>query len=100
MPQQPKIGIRSLTPLWVTILLSIAYVVGSEVYYARSISMNGVSTVRDFFDRFGEPRRVRTVQRDGQSYYEFTGPLPSGFVLATPSAPSAYVFDEQGRFAA
>ena len=82
------------------ILLPVAYVVGSEIYYARSISPHGVSTVRDFFDRFGEPRRVRMVQRDGQSYYEFTGRLPSGFVLATPSAPPAYVFDEQGQFAA
>lgn len=81
-------------------LLPIAYVVGSDVYYVRSNSPHGVSTVRDFFDRFGEPSQVRMVHRDDQSYYEFTGHWPSGFVLATPSAPPAYVFDEQGRFAA
>jgi hypothetical protein len=80
------------------ILLPIAYLVGSEIYYLHSISPHGVSTVRDFFDRFGEPRRVRMVQRDAQSYYEFTGRLPSGLILAAPSAPPAYVFDEQGRF--
>ena len=82
------------------ILLPIAYVVGSEVCYARSISPHDVSSVRDFFSRFGAPPRVRMIQRDGQCYYEFTGRLPAGFVLATPSAPPAYVFDEQGRFVA
>ena len=82
------------------LLLPVAYLVGSEAYYARSISPHGISSVRDFFDRFGEPRHVRMVQRDGQSYYEFTGRLPSRFVLATPSAPPAYVFDQQGHFTA
>ena len=86
---------------WVAvILLPIVYVVCSEVYYARSISPHGISTVRDFLDRFGEPRRVRMVQRDGRSYYEFTGRLPPSYMLVTPSAAPAYVFDEQGRFAA
>lgn len=77
-----------------------AYWVGSEIHYARSISPKGISTVREFFDRFGEPRRIRMVQRDGQSFYEFTGRLPSSWSAAVPSAPPAYVFDEQGRFTA
>ena len=85
---------------WTALVLPIAYVVGSEAYYARSISPHGVSTAREFFERFGEPRRIRMVQRDGQSYYELTRRLPSGFVLATPSAPPVYVFDEQGQFVA
>ncbi len=76
-----------------------AYWIVSEVHYAMSISPRGISTVRDFFDRFGEPRRVRMVQRDGQSYYEFTGQLPSAWSAAVPSAPPAYLFDEQGRLA-
>jgi hypothetical protein len=75
-----------------------AYWLSSEVHYARSISPAGISTVHDFFDRFGEPRRIRMVERDGQSYYEFTGHLPSAWVIALPSDPPAYVFDEQGRF--
>ena len=90
--------LRKIVGCTALILLPIAYLVWSEVYYARSISPDGISTARDFFDRFGEPRWVRMVQRDGQSYYEFAGRLPSGFVLATPSAPAAYVFDDQGRF--
>ena len=57
--------------------LVVGYPVASEIYYHRSISPQGISTVRDFFNRFGEPRRVHMVQRDGQSYYEFTGRLPS-----------------------
>lgn len=91
--------LRKIVGSTALVLLPIAYFVGSEVYYARSISPRGVSTVRDFFDRFGEPRGVRMVQRDGQSYYEFTGGVPSSYVLATPSAPPAYIFDQQGRFA-
>jgi hypothetical protein len=82
------------------ILLPIAYVVGSEVYFARSISPRGVLTVRDFFGRFGEPRRIRMVERDGQTYYEFTGHLPAGLVLATPSAAPAYIFSTNGQFVA
>jgi hypothetical protein len=76
----------------------MGYVIASEIHYARSISPKGVSTVMDFIQRFGEPRRVRMVTHEGRSYYEFTGGLPSRFVLATPSAPPAYVFDDQGRF--
>lgn len=92
--------LRKIVGWKAAVLLPVAYVVGSEVHYSRSISPQGVSTVRDFFERFGEPQGVRRVQHEGQSYLEFTGRLPSGFVLATPSAPPAYVFDEDGRFAA
>jgi hypothetical protein len=92
---------------WREILVTVAiigglaaYWIGSEVHYARSISPKGVSTMRDFFERFGEPPRIRMVQRDGQSYYEFTGLLPSSWSGAVPSAAPAYVFDEQGQFTA
>lgn len=54
--------------------------------------------VKDFVGRFGEPRRIRMVQRDGQDYYEFNGRLPAGCVLATPSAPPAYIFKTNGEF--
>ena len=54
--------------------------------------------VKDFVGRFGEPRRIRVVQRDGQDYYEFNGRLPAGCVLATPSAPPAYIFKTNGEF--
>ena len=74
------------------------YWIGSEIHYLRRISPKGITTVRDFFDRFGEPRRVRMLQREGKSYYEFTGQLPGSWSVAVPSAPPAYVFDEQGQF--
>lgn len=77
-----------------------AYWIGSEIHYARSISPKGVATVRDFFDRFGEPQRIRMVERDGRSFYEFTGHLPSSWSAAVPSSAPAYVFDEQGHFVA
>jgi hypothetical protein len=76
-----------------------AYWIISEVHYARNISPKGVATVHDFFDRFGEPKRIRMVERDGKSYYEFTGQLPGAWSAAVPSAAPAYVFDEQGQFA-
>ena len=96
---QPRF-LRNAVEWTVALLLPLAYLVGSELYYARSISPDGISTVSDFVDRFGEPRRVLRVQHEGQSYYEFTGRLPPVFVLALPSAPPAYVFDEQGQFKA
>ena len=71
--------------------------IGSEVYKERSISPRGVTSARDFFARFGDPQHILMVERNGQSYYEFVGRLPSGMVLAPPSAPPVYFFDEQGR---
>jgi hypothetical protein len=76
------------------------YWIGSEVHYARSISPKGISTVSEFFDRFGEPRCVRMVQRNGQNFYEFTGHLPGLGSAAVPSAAPVYLFDERGRFVA
>jgi hypothetical protein len=83
---------------WAVIILLLGYVIGSEIYYANRISPRGISTVKDFFARFGQPRQIRMVERDGQSYYEFTGGLPGRFLLATPSTPPAYVFDAKGQF--
>lgn len=76
-----------------------AYWLGSEAYYARQISPRGVTTASDFFKRFGEPRSVFILERDGKDYYEFRGFLPPPKLLgAVPSGPPAYVFDEQGHF--
>jgi hypothetical protein len=84
---------------WALLVLPFALWIGAKVYDARSISPRNVATVRDYFDRFGEPRRIQIVQRDGEKYYEFTGELPSTWLLILPSAPPAYIFNEQGLFA-
>ena len=78
-------------------LLVIGYWAGSEAYYARSISPVGVSSVSGYFRRFGEPRRVRQIEREGKRFFEFTGRGPSLPLLAFPSAPPCYVFDADGR---
>jgi hypothetical protein len=75
-----------------------AYWLCSELYYCHRISPEGVATVQDYFDRFGEPRFVRLIQRDGQTYYEFNGHPPPAYVIAMPSGPPAYVFDLDGGF--
>ncbi len=72
----------------------------SEMYYARSISPAGISDAADYVSRFGVPQRIRSVQRDGIKYYEFTGRLPGRWVAAYPSSPPEYLFDEEGRFRA
>jgi hypothetical protein len=79
------------------IALLLGYWIGSEIYYGRSISPRGVSNVGEYFKRFGEPQLIGMLERDGRKYYEFYGRLPSAFILAFPSSPPAYVFDEQGR---
>jgi hypothetical protein len=95
MAIKPRREILGAAAIIVTLL---AYSIGSEIYYRRTISPKGILTVNDFLERFGEPRRIRMVTREGRSYYEFTGHLPSPWLAAVPSAPPAYIFDEQGQF--
>jgi len=70
---------------------------GSELYYASSIRPRGVRTLADHYRRFGEPRRISQVLRDGTNYYELSGRMSSFPLLAFPSAPPAYIYDEGGR---
>jgi hypothetical protein len=91
-------GKREIIGALATIALIAAYWIGSEIYYAHSISPRGISTAGDYLKRFGEPKSIRAVKHGGKDYYEFTGSLPPRFVIALPSSPPVYVFDEQGRF--
>jgi hypothetical protein len=75
-----------------------AYWIGSEIHYSRSISPEGISTVADYFHRFGEPRGVHEIGREGKTYYMLFGRGPSALVFALPSSPPTYVFDDAGRF--
>ncbi len=76
----------------------VAYWIGSEIYYFRSISPNGVSTVADYFHRFGEPRMVHQIERDNRTYYMLSGWGPSALLFALPSSLPTYIFDDAGRF--
>jgi hypothetical protein len=94
MPAQ----LRKFAPTLLVIIILLGYWVGSEIYHARSISPSGISTVADFFQRFGEPRFIRPVHREGNTYYELGGRAPSPSLFVFPSSAPAYIFDEQGRF--
>ncbi len=90
--------LRKILGVSALVLIPITFLVGSEVWYARSVRPDGIATTADFFARFGQPRHVRTVQRGGKMYSEYQGPLPGPFVLAVPSSPSAFIFDDHGNF--
>lgn len=72
--------------------------IGSEIYYARSISPQGVTTVAQYVKRFGDPRSVHQIDRDGKTYFMLFGRGPSLLVFAVPSSPPTYVFDDDGAF--
>ena len=80
------------------VLLLIGAWIASDLYYFRSISPKDISTVADFFQKFGEPRRARALERNGTMYVEFMGRGSRLAVFAMPSAPPVYIFDEKGRF--
>ena len=80
--------------------LLVAWWFGSETLYALRVAPDGITSVRDFVGRFGTPDRVMTVTRDGSTYYELAGPLPSFWMLALPSSAPAYVFNANGQFVA
>jgi hypothetical protein len=67
-----------------------------NVQSRRQMAPTGIVTVRDYFERFGDPRFVRFVNHRGDRYYEFGGPMPALWTL--PSSGPSYIFDEQGRF--
>ena len=84
---------------WGLIAVLPLYWIGSEFFYARSKLPSGVSKISDFYQRFGLPTHVRQLQREGVTHYELSGRLPRlPWMLAFPSSPPAYVFDESGRF--
>lgn len=75
-----------------------AYWIGSEVHYARSISPHGITTVSQYIQRFGDPRFVHQIDRDGKTYFMLFVRAPSPLVFAVPSSPPTYVFDDTGTF--
>lgn len=64
------------------------------------MSPTGITNIAGYFQRFGEPRAIRLVERDGRAHYEFVGRRPEAIWLAMPSGSPAYVFDADGRFVA
>ena len=74
--------LRPRLALEIALLLAFPfYWIASEIYYARSKRPLGVSTLSDFYQRFGQPARVHELHRDGVKYYELSGHLHSrGFL--------------------
>ncbi len=75
-----------------------SYWIASEIYYARSIDPKGIEQISDYFERFGDPKRVREIEKDGKKFYLLRGNLPKWYVVALPSSAPAYVFNEFGKF--
>lgn len=92
-----KLTQKSLLAGFLVLLLPV-YWIGSEFWYSHNIQPNGISTVEDFFKRFGQPHRIREVERGGAVYFHLSGTLPPLYVLAVPSSPPVYVFDQTGHF--
>ena len=87
---------RSLV-LFMFVLLP-AHWVYSEHWYGNYIRPTGIADVAGYYARYGEPRRIRVLQRDGATYYHLHGHLPPSYIMALPSEPAAYVFDSSGKF--
>ena len=85
--------------LYTALLLLPGAWLGSEWLCAVRIRPTEVHTVSDHLRRFGEPRLVYEVHHDGATFYEFTGFSRGGLpLLALPSSPPAYVYDQRGQF--
>ena len=72
----------------------------SGASYDNGISPSGVHDITGFVQRFGEPRKVHLVNRDGQTYYEVIGGVHPKFTLTVPSNSPRYIFDDRGKFVA
>lgn len=79
-------------------LLMPAHLILSEIWWGKHIHPHGITTVADYYARFGDPRRIRAIERDGATTYHLHGDLPPDYVLALPSEPPVYVFDQTGRY--
>lgn len=94
-PARPKPELV-MTLLLFAALLATWYL--SEVNYARRIAPGEISTIPDYFARFGDPQAVRLVLSEGRTYYEFVGAVKPPLSFALPSSPPAYIFDQHGNF--
>lgn len=81
------------------VLLLPFYWIASEVFYARGKQPSGLTTVADYYERFGAPTAIAQIDRDGTTFYHLSGHLPRWpWAWAFPSNPPAYVFDSSGQF--
>jgi hypothetical protein len=82
------------------ILLSVPFVVcilyfGSLLYNHVRVVPTGVETVQDFYQRYGNPPKVESINVSGRRYYRITGEIPAP--LGFPKGSPLYVFDDTGR---
>ena len=95
-------GIRGDRGQWIVIIVVFlgmpTHWILSESAYARHIRPDRISTIGDHYLRFGEPRRIRGVKRNGATFYHLHGHLPASHLFALPSEPAVYVFDGSGKF--
>ncbi len=88
---------KSIAPLTI-LLVMVSVVVISEIRYAASIQPNGVRTLAQHIQRFGNPRFVYRVAHQDSACFELQG-FPDGArpSFAFPSSAPAYNYDSKGE---
>ncbi len=88
---------KKIAPLVVLLLIGSTLVIG-EVRYAAQIQPNGVRTLTQHLQRFGEPRLIYRIAHQDGPYYELQGFRGGKSPLfAFPSSEPAYIYDSKGQ---
>jgi len=80
----------------ILLCLLLAYCSFDQWHYSKSVTPNGVTTVSDFYNRFGTPVSIETVEQKGTTYYRLSSQNPQ-YTSKIQSAPPAYIFDSSGH---
>jgi hypothetical protein len=76
-------------------VLLVALWVGSIFYHSERVVPRDVVTLRDYYERYGNPTNASTFRLSGVVYYRLTGEIAAP--LAFPDGPPQYIFDYLGR---
>ena len=88
-------NLRSWTLLIGSLALPAVVWMGADLYQRSTTNLpRDVATIDQYLLRMPPPEKVFLVERDGEPYYIFVGPLPPWPAVA--SGHPRYVFDREG----